>query len=415
VSERPDPARRQVSSDVARSDLDRCDLVRRVPLSRVDQPTVDAWRKLQAQSALKSPLTSYEFAHLADDAWGDVEVILGEHRSETVFVLPVHLRANRFARPVGGAFSDVHGPLAADGFAGRVRDILRRAGVSAYRFSGLDDSAGAFADSVASCDTSLAIVLDQPAEAYLAACRAANVKRIKNYQRLETKLAREHGELKLIAPDRSEQHFERLLDWKREQLDRTGYFDFLEAAPNRRLLDLARHAGGQGLTGLHLTLMLNDRPIAGHFGVRLGAHYHPWIAAYDPEFSDFSPGIILISRAILAMPALGLTHYELGVGHAHYKKFYANVERPVASGVVFGGGVSAMAEWAGEAVGRGLEALPSRRLARAMTRLRRRTEQIAASETHFTRRAAAMADALVRRSFRPETLDLVHAEPAHGE
>ncbi|MEP7209946.1 MAG: GNAT family N-acetyltransferase [Alphaproteobacteria bacterium] len=404
MSERPDLAR-----------IDRLDRVRRVPMAQMDQPTVDAWRKLHAQSPLRSPLTSYEFAHLADDAWGDVEVILGEHRSETVFALPVHMRANRFARPVGGAFSDVHGPLAAEGFAGQAQAILRRAGVSAYRFSGLDDPAEAFAAHVATRDTSLAIALNGPADAYLAERRAANVKRIKNYQRLETKLARERGELKLIAPDRSEEHFERLLEWKRDQLDRSGYFDFLDVAANRRLLDLARHAAGQGLAGLHLTLMLNDRPIAGHFGVRLGAHYHPWIAAYDPEFADFSPGIILISRAILAMPALGLTHYELGVGHTHYKKHYANIERAVGAGVMFGGGVSAMTERVGEAVGRGLEALPSRRVAHAMARLRRRTDQIAASETHFSRRAAAMADALMRRSFRSEPLDLVQAESAHGE
>jgi CelD/BcsL family acetyltransferase involved in cellulose biosynthesis len=400
---------------VDRVQMDRIDDVRCAPLSRIDQPTIDAWRKLHAQSPLRSPLTSYEFACLADDAWGDVEVILGKHRSETVFVLAAHLRANRFARPIGGAFSDVHGPLAATGFADQAQAILRRAGVSAYRFSGLDDPADAFAANIATRDTSLAVVLEGSAEAYIAACRTANVKRIKNYQRLETKLAREHGELKLIASDHSEDNFERLLAWKRDQLVRTGYFNFLDVAPNRRLLDLARHANGQGLAGLHLTLMLNDRPIAGHFGVRLGAHYHPWIAAYDPEFEQFSPGIILISRAILAMPALGLTHYELGVGHTHYKKHYANVERQVGAGVVFGGGVGAMTERAGEAVGRGLEALPSRRISHAVARLRRRAEQIAASETQFIRRAAAMADALVRRSFRAEPSDLVHGEPAHGE
>jgi CelD/BcsL family acetyltransferase involved in cellulose biosynthesis len=323
VSERPDPA---VSNPA------RIDFVRRLPLSRVDQPTVDAWRKLHAQSALRSPLTSYEFAHLADDAWGDVEVVLGESHSETVFILPIHLRANRFARPVGGAFSDVHGPLVADGYAGEAQSVLRRAGVSAYRFSGLDDPLGAFTRGVTTTDTSLAIALDSPTDAHIAARRAANVEPIKNYQRLETELSREHGALRLIAPDRSEDHFERLLDWKREQLDRAGFFDFLDAAPNRRLLDLARHAVGQGLAGLHLTLMLNDRPIAGHFGVRLGVHHHLWIAAYDPEFADFSPGIILISRAIQAMPALGLTQYQLGVGRGDYKKLYANVERPVGAG-----------------------------------------------------------------------------------
>jgi CelD/BcsL family acetyltransferase involved in cellulose biosynthesis len=324
------------------------------------------------------------------------------------FVLPFHARGNHFARPLGGAFSDVHGALNAEGFTPDLADVLRRAGLSAYRFTGLDDDGPLFAPFHAGSDTSLAIRLEGSPEDFIAQRRRDNAKRVKNYQRLETKLEREQGELALMAPDNSSTHFERLLDWKRDQLGRSGYFDILAVPEAMRLLRLARDLGPESaLRGLMLTLTLNGKPIAGHFGVQLGDHYHPWIAAYDPALSPFSPGLILISRAIRAMPALGLTRYELGVGHAQYKRIYANEARELYRGVAFGGGFQAATERAGEQLGRSLEALPAP-ISHAMRRLRRRADQIAAAETRPMKRAAALADAFIKRSLRPSAVEAAH-------
>jgi CelD/BcsL family acetyltransferase involved in cellulose biosynthesis len=375
--------------------------VKALPLADLSPAERDSWRALHAASPRRSPLTSLEFATLADAAHGDVRVLLAG-RDAVEFVLPFHARANRFARPLGGAFSDVHAPLIAEGFAPNLPALLRRAGLSAFRFTGLDMDAPAFAPHIAASDTSFAIRLDQPAEAFLAARRAEHAKQVKNYTRLENKLAREQGELRFEAPDMDEAHFEQLLAWKRDQLHRTGFFDILAVPENERFLRLAwasRHE--TGMRGLLLTLTLNGKPIAAHFGVQLGDHYHPWIAAYDAQLAQFSPGITLISRAIQAMPALGLSLYELGVGHAHYKKIYANEERPLHQGIVYGGGARAAMERTGEALGRSLESLP-RPMAHAAARLRRRADQIAVSETRPMKRAAALADAFLKRSFAPE-------------
>ncbi len=391
---------------------ERCDPdhVWRLPLARLDQPGVDAWRTLHAANAHPTPLTSWEFAHLADDAWGDVEIVLAEHAGRIVFVMPVHLRANRFARPVGGAFADVHGPLVAPGLRLNGAAILRRAGVSAYRFSGLDDPSGVFSGGVVATEPSFAIRLDASTDAYLAARRQEYEKRIVTCRDLEARLVQEGRDLRIVAPDTSDEHFERLLDWKRDQLWRAGHFDFLDAEPNRRLLDLARQADGQAFGGLHLTLLCDGRPVAGHFGVRLGAHYHPWIAASDPDLAEWLPDILMVARAIFAMPTLGLVHYELGTGDARYKRAYANLERPLSSAVVFGGGVGAITERAGEAMGRGFERLPVRPLAHAVRRLRRHADQIATSETRLTRRASALTDAIVNRRLQADVLELVDGE-----
>lgn len=377
---------------------------------RLDQSAVDAWRALHALNALSTPLTSWEFAHLADDVWGDVEVVLAEDAGRIVFVLPVHLRANRFARPVGGAFADVHGPLVAPGLQLDGAAILRRAGVSAYRFSGLDISSDVFARGAKLAEPHFGVRLDASPRDYLSARRREHGKWIGICEDVEARLAGEGRELRLAAPDTADEHFERLLDWKRDEAWRTGRFDILDADCNRRLLDLARKADGAAFGGLHITLLIDGRPVAGQFGVRLGGHYHPWIAASDPDVAEWSPGVLLIARTISAMPALGLGHYELGSGDAHYKKPFANHSRSPASGVAFGGGVAAIAERAGEAMGRGLEAAPLGRVARAMRGLRRRADQIAMSETRLVRRASALAGALVNRPLRTDVLELVDGE-----
>ena len=52
-------------------------------------------------------------------------------------------------------------------------------------------------------------------EAYWEDLRAASPKRFKNNRRLESKLDREVGELRLVAPDGELSTFETLIDWKR--------------------------------------------------------------------------------------------------------------------------------------------------------------------------------------------------------
>lgn len=381
------------------ADLSTPDFVKSVALAELEPAGIAAWRALQTRSVRRSPLTSYEFAKLADAAHGDVRVVLAGRGGAIEFVLPFHARGNRFARPLGGAFSDVHGPLIAEGFVPDLRVLFRVGGVSAYRFTGLAASAEALANLMPNGETSLAIRLDCPPEAFIAQRRRDNVKRVKNYQRLETKLEREQGELALIAADASGAHFDQLLAWKRDQLKRTGFFDYLAVPENERLLRLARDLDdADGLRGLLLTLTLNGQPIAGHFGVALGDHYHPWIAAYDPALAPFSPGLILISRAIHAMPGLGLSRYELGPGHAQYKRIYANETHTLHRGVIFGDGLHAAAERAGEGLGRSLEALPAP-MSDAVRRLRRRADQIAAAERRPLKRVAALTDAFLKRSF----------------
>ena len=179
-----------------------------------------------------------------------------------------------------------------------------------------------------------AIALDVGPDDYLEAVRAASPKKFKNYRRLEHRLEREVGPLRLIADDRSEETLQMLLQWKSDQFQRTGLQDVLRPAWVARLMQNLFAARGPHMSGLMMSLYAGDVLVAGHFGVRSESTYHPWIASANPELSAYSPGQMFMGHAVRAMPELGLSVYDLGPGHDHYKRPYANVQRSPSAGLV---------------------------------------------------------------------------------
>jgi CelD/BcsL family acetyltransferase involved in cellulose biosynthesis len=167
------------------------------------------------------------------------------------------------------------------------------------------------------------------------------------------------------------------------------------------------HARDGELQGLLITLRAGGRMVAGHFGVRDGRAFHPWIAAADPGLSSYSPGHVFLQRAIRAMPDLGLRTYDLSSGHDHYKAQYANTQIAISEGVASapGAGFDAQAALAGA----GRLAGPC---GEAVRRAGRRLEQIAAVELTLPGRVMSVLDTLAGASRR--SAYLARAAEAHG-
>ncbi len=312
----------------------------------------EAWRGLCARApGSHSPLLGPDFAvrvgRFRPDAlvtvWREVDA---DGAAQVVGFLPHHRRLGGLAHPIGAPFSDYHGPVAAPGFD--FEAALGSAGVSAYRFTSLatpsiaprapsDDEAGGYL-----------IELKGTAEDYLEALRQLRPKAFKNHRRLGHKIERELGPLRLVA-ETDQGAFERLLHWKREQLDRTGVYDVLRPTWVRAMLQNLFEDTTPTDGGLMLCLYAGDRLVAGHFGLRAADIYHPWIASTDPELAEWALGHLFLMQAISAMPGLGLRTYDLGPSHGHYKRPWSLSSRPTASGVCFAAGSSATSRAAEEA------------------------------------------------------------------
>lgn len=356
---------------------------------------VAAWRALcAAHPAFASPLLGADFTQTVAEVRDDARVAIWRREGRAVGFLPHHLRPGGFARPIGSPFSDYHalisdGPI--DGPA-----ALAVAGLSAFRFTGLVDPFGVFADQTTARSHGFVIALDGSADDYLEALRAQSAKRFKNYRRLTSKIEREVGELTIKAPDTSQDAFDLLLDWKQAQLNRTGLHDFLAADWARELLVRLYAQRTGDFQGMVFGLYAGGRLIAGQFGVRLGEVFHPWIASTDPQMGAWSPGQLFFLQAIAAMPAAGLTVYDLAGGHEHYKRPFALSTRQIGEGVATAASAAGRTARMSEAAW----ALAGANRDGPTASLRRRLDIIAATELSLAGRAKGLAAAFAGRARR---------------
>lgn len=359
---------------------------------------VALWRSLaSAGQGFGNPLLGPDFAQAVGRVREDARVAVARRAGQTLGFLAFHHRPGGLARPIGSPLSDYHALVGRPDANLRIEDVLRAAGVSLFRYTGLIDPHGVFPAAARTDRTAYVIDLSQTdAQAYLEVVRAESPKKIKNYRRLDNKLGREVGEVRLVAGDASRDAFNQLIDWKREQLIRTGGHDFLRSDWTRELMaDLFAQRDGD-FRGLMINLYAGDQLVGGHFGIRAGDSYHPWLASTNPAHAAWSPGQIFFLRAIAAMPELGLSRYDLGPGHDHYKRSYAQTAVTIGEGAATASGIAGRMAMSVESAW----SLAGAHRAGPVGQLRRRMEAIASTELTTSGRVRDFVEAVAAKAQR---------------
>ncbi len=365
----------------------------------------EAWRALQtATPAFGSPLLGPDFAQAVGAVRKDARIaIWRESRGAPKAFFAYHHRPQGFGRPIGAPFCDYHAVISDGGLDLDATAILSAAKLKAFRLSGLLDPFGVLGGAEVERQTAYRIVL-QPGDAGLAhldGLKASSANRFKNFRRYSKRLEQAFGPLRLVAEDPDAAAFERLLAWKRLQLARTGLHDFLRPAWVGALMQLLFQTSGaatdRGFGGLTINLYAGDHHVAGHFGVRLGGWYHPWIGATAPKLEAYGAGFVHQWKAVEAMGSLGLHTYDLGSGSDHWKRMFTADAVEVATGLITAPTLGGRLARAGDR----LWTTPPLDRIGVTGRLRNRLDQIAAIETAWSGRAQgvlAMAAALERRA-----------------
>jgi CelD/BcsL family acetyltransferase involved in cellulose biosynthesis len=356
--------------------------------SELTDTEIVAWLKLQSGAPeLGSPLLGPGFALAVGAVRPDARVAIWREGRRSAGFLGFHRAGGGFARPIGAPFSDYQALISGPGFP-PAHQALEAAGLHGMRLTGLVDPHGVFPAALEPV-AAHRIDLSAGCGGYLESLRAGSRNRWRNFKRYSRRLSGEVGPLELRAPDRSEETFEILLDWKRRQLAGTGLHDFTAAAWVRALMQRLFETGGRAFGGLMITLYAGDRPVAAHFGVRQGGWYHPWLGAYDPDLAGFSPGTVHQVLAAAAAAGIGVHTYDLGPRADRSKAAFANQAVTVGEGVVAGDGLSATLA---AGAGRFLSHAPGP-LA-LVERARKRWDHVAAVELTFGRRVSGMARAV---------------------
>lgn len=362
-----------------------------VRVARPDELTpaeIDAWRAIQAdEPVFANPLFGPDFAQAVGRVRSDVAVAVFGSAGSPVAFFAYHRRPSGFGRPIGAPFCDYHGLVAREGQGPSGEAALSATGLAAFRHSGLVDPEGAFAG-MGEGSKAFSITLTAGADAYLETIRAASAKKFKNWRRLRHRLEADFGPLALTA-SRSAADFEQVLAWKREQFVRTGVQDVLKPDWVSQLMHELFETETPTLSGLMLTLHAGETLVGGHFGIRSGDIYHPWIASTAPDLAALSPGQTFLDQAIRAMPGLGLRVYDLGPGHDHYKQPFASTSQTLKSGLTSAPGVrgrislAADRSWMIGGVGR----------VQGVDKVRRRLDHIAASDPSLRGRVEGLVAA----------------------
>ena len=344
------------------------DILRPESLSVSD---LDAWAAMRAaHPGFCNPLFGPQWARTVGRVRADAHVAVLKRDGVTVGFLAHHRRPAGLGRPIGAPFADLHALIAAPGSSLTLSEAVGAAGLRAYRFTGLMDPekrAGGVQGSA------MAHVVERAdGDDLLELIRSRNPKRFKNWRRLGNKLDREGGISELVAHDASLESFEALLGWKRAQLRSSGLHDVYRPGWVQQLMRDLMADPDPAFGGLLVTLYVAGRPVAGEFGVREGGCFHPWIAAYDPAWAAYSPGILLQLRIIERMDQLGLRRYDLGANSDHYKAPMSTSLIEVRSGAAHGADYRpGLAHGWGKAMDR----------SRVGARIHQRWEQIDAVET----------------------------------
>lgn len=370
-------------------------------IKRMDELTdaeIAAWRTLcEGEASFSGALQSPDFAKMISEIRDDVRVILVSRGDKLVAVLAVHERSFGLVRPVGSPFCDTSGPVIAEGETLTLGDILELSGYAGYRSLTSLRPAGAGGRTSEAEDTYAIQLNGLSPEAYLEVHRAQHPKRFKNFRRLMSKLTRDRGEIEFFAGAPKSDDVAQLLAWKRRQFEDDGLLDITSAGYSAAILEAATtslYDEVKGFGGYMTGLRVGGQLIVGHFGVRYGSDFHPWISAFDPELGDYSPGGLLLYRAIEMMTEMGLESYDLASGHDFYKKYFADVAEPIYEVEVYRPGLMGGLQKFGY---RAWDYLGAKNPSSIVARVRRRLEHAVVSEPSLVGRARDLMMAIMKR------------------
>lgn len=349
-----------------------------------------------ARTIYDDPFFDPDFARLVGDVRADTRIGFASDKDGVFAIWPLHIRPGNWARPIGAPFSDWNGPIVAEDTELSAQEILAGFDVSGLSTSGFMPLSFAKTDALERVGANMTD-LTMGWDTFFADQQRRWPKHFKKMRRLSRNVERDFSEMTFEWDDRSETSFKTVLDLKRQQYARTGYFDVLNAPWTRDLLDRLRGFEGPRLRARLSRLSFGDQFAAAEFNLQSDTVLHGWITAFDQAYGKYSPGNMLVQCMLEAMCAGGLTLYDAGPGLDHYKRHYANVQLPIESGVLTGNArVVNAARIAGQMWRIGENIMPQKASA-LMARARRRMDQIAAVDTTLSGRANGLVSALQNR------------------
>jgi CelD/BcsL family acetyltransferase involved in cellulose biosynthesis len=298
----------------------------------IDATIEAAWRGFQAADPdLSSPFFTPDFARIVGEVRDDTRVAVMSKGGEiTALFAYQHQRFGRLA-PLAGQISDYHGFLARPDTKVDIGSILRAAGAQVYDYNHAPQSQQSFA-AHAFRETSSPLVDLSNGFQHWFDKKNEETRAVRDLGRKARKLARENGELRLVANDLSDEAWAQFMDWKRESLAAQGATFILDVDWAREIARAVRETDTPGFGGMTSSLYAGDTLVAVHFGMRTDKTLHWWFPAYSAAHRNVSPGLVQIVEVLRTIADMGMTELDFGRGDQRYKCDLMNGERRLVEG-----------------------------------------------------------------------------------
>jgi CelD/BcsL family acetyltransferase involved in cellulose biosynthesis len=314
-----------------------------IPAGELSDELVGRWSQLQlADPNLASAFFRPEFTQVVAASRGRVFVAVLEHAGGIAGFFPFQRNAWGIGAPVGGSMSDYHGLIAEPSLPLDPLRLLRGCGLRMWSFNHLVASQPAFAAYQEGHSTSPFLDLSRGFAEYRAEKSSAGSKVISQADRKTRKLAREVGALSFQFDEADPAALRRLIQWKSAQYRRTGAPDIFATRWKADLVERIATMRGPEFAGVLSTLRADGQLIAAHLGIRSRTALHWWFPAYDGDFGQFSPGLVLLMQLAANAEQSGVRTLDLGRGDDPYKMRLMSGSVPLAEGAVMRPGPLAM-------------------------------------------------------------------------
>jgi CelD/BcsL family acetyltransferase involved in cellulose biosynthesis len=288
---------------------------------------VQAWSAIQsANSALESPFFCPEFTLALAQSAGNIFVgILHDPAGKDVGYFPFELLRPGFGKNL--EMCDHQGVIAPATLEYDAADLIKSCGLNVLEFDHFSSANQPFRKYYCHTAESPLLDLTQGFAAYKASLNPDGKRHLAKTTSTSRKVQREIGPLVLVDNCTDAQVMQTMHSWRAQKYGPLPGWA-------HQALEQMRTTNTPAFAGVLSALYAGEKLIAVHFGIRSRKVLHWWFPAYDPELSNYAPGIQLMLNMAERGPALGITKIDLGKGQQDYKRRFRNATATVASGSV---------------------------------------------------------------------------------
>ncbi|AQZ69356.1 unnamed protein product [[Actinomadura] parvosata subsp. kistnae] len=306
---------------------------------------VSRWRALQeADTAFDNPFLSPEFTLTVGELRDLVRVAVIHDGPDIVGFFPFERHPLGIGKPVAAGLTDAQGLVHLKDARIDPLWLLKECGLAVYEFDHLV-SGQPLLHARHERHPSPIIDLRNGWHHYTESLRRNSGKTYKTTLAKSRKLQRDAGPLRHDYATTDLEPLRTLLGWKTDQYRRTGRADRFAHPWIVELVERLLATQSESFAGVLDMIYVDDRPVAGHFGLRTRTTLAGWFPAYDTHFAKYSPGLIHHLAMAERASEAGIEIIDMGRGQKEYKDKLKTGELEVAEGRVARIGPAAGVHW----------------------------------------------------------------------